>query len=151
MSMRAILSPLRYIEAGRTAAANEEFNALTTPEELYRCFLSFCTFMREQLFEVAMVNKHGIDVSRRFSIPLIIENFWLYGGLQRGDWEKLAAEPDTAGMCSLISDAINGQQLEGAMLGLYMPKMVQIVQQRAEKIENTVGLNLEQITGMQVL
>lgn len=148
---RTTLSPLLYIQAGQEARARREFVQVVTDDDLYITFVSFCEYMKDNYMQKAHYNKYGDDLSQYTSIPLLLENFWLFAGICRPDWDKLNAAVDTAPMCTLIRDAFEAQQIEGAILGVYTAKMVTIIQQRAEKIEHSGGLVIEQITGMQVL
>ena len=146
-----IVTPLRYIEGGQDARLRGEFLVVSDPDSLYMAFVSFCEFMREEVYTEEAYNKRGEDVSTTVSVPLQLENFWLYAHLERSQWDKLYADPETAGMCTLIQDAFNAQQIEGAILGFYGAKMVQILQQRADKIELSGSVAVEQITGMTVI
>ncbi len=123
---------------------------VTDPDTLYMAFISFCEYMKDQFFTAERYNKKGDDVSIYVSVPLILENFWLYAHLERHDWDALKGSPENVAMCTVVEDAFNGQQLEGALLSLYSNKMVTIMQQRAEKVELSGSVAVEQITGMTV-
>lgn len=145
------ITPLHYIEAGRTERDQLAFLTPTDNESLYDAFIAYCEFMRERRVCISeRITKTGEDVSLYTNIPMILENFWLFTGLRRKQWEDMAANVETASMCVLINDAINGQQLEGAIIGVYTTKMITILQQRAERHELSGKLGLEQITGMTI-
>lgn len=151
MSTLLIISPLVYIEAGQDARSRGEFDTVSDPDSLYIAFVSYCEMMKGHIATEEMYNKRGEDVSQSFSIPFQLETFWLYANIQRAEWDALKGNPENVGICTLIEDAINSQQIEGALIGKYMAKIVTILQQRAEKVELSGSVAVEQITGIKVL
>ncbi len=151
MATMQIISPLTYIDGGQAARLRGEFIEVTDPDTLYMAFISFCEFMSAQFYRVERFTKRGDDVSTKVSVPLLLENFWLYAHINRSEWDELKVKPDNVAMCTCVEDAFNAQQIEGSIMGLYVSKMVTVLQQRAERFEVSGAVAIEQITGMRVV
>lgn len=144
------ISPLDYINAGKALREGKVFEKPTDCESLAEAFFKYAEYIREKYYTIESVNKKGDDTSKVISAPMQVESFRLFAGLSRSEYEALVGDPTTAAVHALIEDAINSQQVEGAVIGVYSAKIVTILQGRKEKVEISGGLAIEQIIGMEV-
>lgn len=144
------MSPLTYIEEGQKRRDAGEFVKPTDAEELYFAFIEYCKFMKEEYFSHTHKNKAGEDCSIYISRPMTIEAFRLFAGLSPVEYGELTGDPVAAATGGIIEDAINSQQIEGALVGKYAASLIQVLQGRKTNVNLTGGITLEQITGMEV-
>ena len=144
------MSPLIYIEEGQKRRDAGEFVKPTDAEELYFAFIEYCKFMRDQYFLHAQTKRTGEDCSINISRPMTIEAFRLFADLNPVEYEELTGDPVAAAIGGTIEDAINSQQIEGALVGKYAASLIQVLQGRKTNVNLTGGITLEQITGMEV-
>ena len=81
---------------------------------------------------------------------MTIESFRLFAGINPVEYEELTGDPVAAAIGGTIEDAINSQQIEGALVGKYAASLIQVLQGRKTNVNLTGGITLEQITGMEV-
>ena len=144
------ISPLDYIEAGKDLRDAGKMQKPHDPESLAEAFFQYARYIREQYYTISSINKKGDDTSKTISAPMQVESFRLFAGLTKSEYDNLVGDPTTAAVHALIEDAINAQQVEGAVIGVYSAKIVTILQGRKEKLEISGGMTLEQIVGMEV-
>ena len=114
------------MEEGQKRRDAGDFVKPTDAEELYFAFIEYCKFMKDNYFSQAHKNKNGDE----------------YG--------ELTGDPVAAAIGGTIEDAINSQQIEGALVGKYAASLIQVLQGRKTNVNLTGGITLEQITGMEV-
>lgn len=144
------MTPLNYIREGERLRADGKMPEPHDDMTLAQAFIVYAEFMEGQFFVTETTNKRGVVAEERLSVPMQIEGFRLFAGIRRDEWEKMASDPECATAMSLIHDAVYCQQMEGALIGSYMSKMVQLVQERREQLEVTGTMAFEQITGIEV-
>ena len=144
------ISPLDYIEAGKDLRGTGKMQKPHDPESLAEAFFQYARYIREKYYTISSINKKGDDTSKTISAPMQVESFRLFAGLTKSEYDNLVGDPTTAAVHALIEDAINAQQVEGAVIGVYSAKIVTILQGRKEKLEISGGMTLEQIVGMEV-
>lgn len=144
------LTPLNYIREGEALRASGKLPEPHDDLTLAQAFIAYAEFMEGQFFTTQTVNKRGAVSEDKLSVPMQLESFRLFTGIRRDDWDKMATDPQCARAMSLIHDAVYCQQMEGALIGAYMAKMVQLIQERKEQLEVTGSMAFEQITGMEV-
>lgn len=144
------MSPLAYMEEGQKRRDAGEFVKPTDAEELYLAFIEYCKFMQDNYFSQAHKNKNGEDCSVYISRPMTIESFRLFAGINPVEYGELTGDPVAAAIGGTIEDAINSQQIEGALVGKYAASLIQVLQGRKTNVNLTGGITLEQITGMEV-
>ena len=106
--------------------------------------------MQDNYFSQAHKNKNGEDCSVYISRPMTIESFRLFAGINPVEYGELTGDPVAAAIGGTIEDAINSQQIEGALVGKYAASLIQVLQGRKTNVNLTGGITLEQITGMEV-
>lgn len=144
------MSPLAYMEEGQKRRDAGEFVKPTDAEELYFAFIEYCKFMQDNYFSQSHKNKNGEDCSVYISRPMTVESFRLFAGINPVEYEELTGDPVAAAIGGTIEDAINSQQIEGALVGKYAASLIQVLQGRKANVNLTGGITLEQITGMEV-
>lgn len=144
------MSPLAYMEEGQKRRDAGDFVKPTDAEELYLAFIEYCKFMKDNYFSQAHKNKNGDDCSVYTSRPMTIESFRLFAGINPVEYGELTGDPVAAAIGGTIEDAINSQQIEGALVGKYAASLIQVLQGRKTNVNLTGGITLEQITGMEV-
>lgn len=144
------LTPLNYIREGEALRASGELPEPHDDLTLAQAFIAYAEFMEGKFFITKTVNKRGAVSEDYLSVPMQLESFRLFTGIRRDDWDKMANDPQCARAMSLIHDAVYCQQMEGALIGAYMAKMVQLIQERKEQLEVTGTMAFEQITGIEV-
>lgn len=144
------LTPLNYIREGEALRASGKLPEPHDDLTLAQAFIAYAEFMEGQFFTTQTVNKRGAVSEDNLSVPMQLESFRLFTGIRRDDWDKMANDPQCARAMSLIHDAVYCQQMEGALIGAYMAKMVQLIQERKEQLEVTGTMAFEQITGIEV-
>lgn len=145
-----IITPLAYIEAGAESRQLGNSEPVVDGSTALVAFLDYCQFMKTQFHTISAVNRRGEDASKAISFPMQVDSFLLFCGMGRGDWETLKGDPINVADCSFIEMAIEAQQNEGGLIGEYASKMVQLLQDRKDKVEVSGTLSIEQITGMEV-
>ena len=144
------LTPLNYIRGGEALRSAGKLPEPHDDLTLAQAFIAYAEFMEDQFFTTQTVNKRGAVSEDKLSVPMQLESFRLFTGIRRDDWDKMATDPQCARAMSLIHDAVYCQQMEGALIGAYMAKMVQLNQERKEQLEVTGTMAFEQITGIEV-
>ena len=137
------MSPLAYMEEGQKRRDAGDFVKPTDAEELYFAFIEYCKFMKDNYFSQAHCS---VYISR----PMTIESFRLFAGINPVEYGELTGDPLAAAIGGTIEDAINSQQIEGALVGKYAASLIQVLQGRKTNVNLTGGITLEQITGMEV-
>lgn len=143
-------SPLNYIREGEALRKQGKFTIPRDDLTLAQAFIEYAEFMEDQVFLTISTNKRGVETTDTLSVPMQLESFRLFAGIRRDQWDEMATNPDCSKAMSLIHDAVYCQQMEGALIGAYMAKMVQLIQERKEQLEVTGSMAFEQITGMEV-
>lgn len=144
------LTPLCYIREGQRLRDESKLQQPHDDTTLAEAFIAYAEFMEGHFIEVETANKRGvINVDQR-SVPMQLESFRLFAGIKREEWDKMTTDPECSRAVSLILDAIYCQQMEGALLGVYTARMVQLIQDRKDQLELSGTMAFEQIIGMEV-
>ncbi len=120
--------------------------AIDSPEELKQAATDYFEYCEKNpIFEQKAFSVQGevVDHPMEKPVPFTLQGFYSFAGITQSTFERLCELDEFRGMCSSIRNAITGQKVEGAIVGLFNATLTQRIEGISDKVESAATVTYE--------
>lgn len=143
MERKPLGSPIDYALAGRCVGRDP--GAEYMPRELRQRAVDYFEFMRNRVWNKIELLKSGLTAGMPCEVPtqspLSLRGFLVFTGMSRQRWQRYKSDPAYSDICEWVELAIETQNFEGAMVGVYDSGLTAKTLKLAERTETTVEVH----------